>query len=125
MKKIAWILVNIQLVLGFIYSYDYLHRHIIIQHVFLFIISVIIFSNILFYLMKKIRLYSMRAFLAIIISSFTLSIFFIIFTHDFPKFTLNSFLMIFLYLIIRLLLFITTPIMIILELFYILGKIKT
>ena len=110
MKNIGWIILNLQLVVGFIYSYNYLHRHIIVHNVFLFIISVFLLSNVLFFLMRKLEFYSLRAFLSILASSFMLTLIFIMLGQDFPKFTFNSILIILAYINIRLLLFITTPI---------------
>lgn len=122
MKNIGRIVLNFQLIVGFVYSYDYFQRHFIVDHVLLFTICVVVVSNLLFSRFKFIQYYSLRAFVVIFLSSFFISIFFISFNRDFYNFSVSDLFLIPLYLFFRLLLYITTPVAIGMELFF---KIKS
>lgn len=118
MKNIGWMVLNLQLIVGFVYSYDYFHRHFIVDHVLLFTICVVVVSNLLFSIFKSIQYYSLKAFVIIFLSSFLISIFFISFNRDFYNFSVSDLLVISLYLFLRLLLYVTTPIVIGIEVWF-------
>lgn len=115
MKKIGWIVLNIQLLIGLVYSYSYFHRHLIVDKVLLFCVAVIALSNLLFFLFNKIKYFSIRSFLSIQISSGLLTVLFTIWNRDSVQFELMDFVIILLFLVLRLLLFITTPIAMLIE----------
>lgn len=115
MKKIGLIVLNIQLLLGLVYSYSYFHRHLIVDNVFLFCVAVIALSNLLFFLFKKITYFSIRSFLSILISSGLLTVLFTIWNHESVQFEVVDFAIILLYLVLRLLLYITTPVAMLFE----------
>ena len=117
MKKNEWIVLNLQLLVGVIYSYDYFHRHMIVDHVLLFSLSIFTLSNAVFFLLRKIKLFSLRAFISILLSSFFLTITFIAFNRGSFQFEAPDLLLILLYLILRLLLYITTPLAVIFEVY--------
>ena len=110
MKNIGWIVLYTQLIIGLIYSYSYFHRHLIVNKVLLFCVAVVGLSNLLFFLFSKIKYFSIRSFLSIIISSVVLTVFFTILNRDSVQFEAIDLVLISLYLVLRLLLFITTPI---------------
>lgn len=115
MKNIGWIVLNIQLLLGLVYSYSYFHRHLIVDNVFLFCVAVIALSNLLFFLFKKITYFSIRSFLSILISSGLLTVLFTIWNRESVQFEVLDFALILLYLVLRLLLYITTPVAMLFE----------
>lgn len=115
MKNIGWIVLNIQLLIGLAYSYDYFHRHLIVDRVLLFSIAVIALANLLFFIFKKIKFFSLRSLLAILISSFSMTVVFTILNRDSVQFEAIDLILILLYLVLRLLLFITTPIAMLIE----------
>jgi len=122
--KFFWLsILNIQLLIGFFTSYSFLHRHIIIDNVLLFIFCIFISSNILFLLMSRIKLQSLKIFFSITVSSFLFMLLFmkknnlsweVIFSYD-------AFLMIaasIFYTVTLLKLYITTPLLVIYEVFF-------
>lgn len=115
-------ILNIQLLIGFFTCYGFLHRHIIVNNVLTFMFFVLFLSNILFLLIKKIKLQSLKIFLCIMISSFLFMLIFmkkrsiswdLIFSFDFLL-TLSALIF---YTITLLKLYITTPLLIIYEIF--------
>ena len=127
MKNLAllgWCLLNIQLIVGFTYSYDFLHRHIIINNVLPFILLVFIFSNLLFHILQFIKLYSLRAFIVIICSASLMAILIITVNEKGVALTkdniinlVESLFILMLGSIFQLLLVITTPVTVVIELF--------
>ncbi|AMW80328.1 hypothetical protein AMD27_03865 [Acinetobacter sp. TGL-Y2] len=115
MKNIGWIVLYTQLLIGLIYSYSYFHRHLIVNKVLLFCVAVVGLSNLLFFLFSKIKYFSIRSFLSIIISSVVLTVLFTILNRDSVQFEAIDLVLISLYLVLRLLLFITTPIAMLIE----------
>lgn len=115
MKNIGWIVLNIQLLIGLAYSYDYFHRHLIVDRVLLFSIAVIALANLLFFIFKKIKFFSLRSLLSILISSFSMTVVFTILNRDSVQFETIDLVLILLYLVLRLLIFITTPIAMLIE----------
>lgn len=117
LKIFGWLTLNIQVLIGLIFSYHYLHRHIIIDNFLLFLILVLIFSNIFFGCLKFIKIYSLRAFISIVISAFCFVLIIVKFNRLEVEFNMDDLLLIFLYIIIRLLLYITTPVFLLFEIF--------
>lgn len=117
LKYYGYLILNLQLMSGFIYSYHYLHRHIIIDHVMLFMILVVLFANLTFFISTFIKIQSFRSVFSIIISVICISIATIHFNRNGVDFNFSDLLLIILYSIIRLLLYITTPIAVCIELF--------
>lgn len=115
MKNIGWIVLYTQLIIGLIYSYSYFHRHLIVNKVLLFCVAVVGLSNLLFFLFSKIKYFSIRSFLSVIISSVVLTVLFTILNRDSVQFEAIDLVLISLYLVLRLLLFITTPIAMLIE----------
>lgn len=102
---------NLQLLFGFVFSYDYLTRHVIVSKVWLFVFLVFLLSNafsILFIRFK--RLIALKNFLIISIGLWFLSYFF--YLENWPKstFDLVGLGMLYLYISSILYLHITTPI---------------
>lgn len=121
---LGWSLLNIQLIIGFTYSYDFLHRHVIMYNVLPFILLVFICSNLLFHILKFIKLYSLRAFIVIICSASLMAILIIIINKKGVPLTKGNIInlveplfILMLGSIFQLLLFITTPVSLIIELF--------
>lgn len=110
-------MLNLQLLMGFVHCYGYLHRHLIVDHVLVFTISVIVCSNILFCLFKPIKNAAIKAFLAILIAAFFMLILFITVRQHFIAFELDVLLVLLLGVVLKLLLFISTPLFMVFELF--------
>ena len=121
---LGWCLLNIQLIIGFTYSYNFLHRHVIMHNVLPFILLVFICSNLFFHVVKFIKLYSLRAFIVIICSASLMAILIIIINEKGITLTkgniinlVESLFILMLGSIFQLLLFITAPVSLIIELF--------
>ncbi|ENX53062.1 MULTISPECIES: hypothetical protein [Acinetobacter] len=114
---LGWGLLNLQLTIGFAYSYDYFHRHIIVDHVLAFTLLVIFIANLFFFFTKFIKNYSLRAFISIIFSSVLVSILFIQLNREDANFIVSDVLLLFGYMMLRMLLYITTPIALVVEFF--------
>lgn len=114
-KYFWWIVLNIQLVIGIAYSYDYFHRHIIVNYVLFFMIILVILANIFFKITNFIKIKSLRSYLSIIISAFIVGVAAIKNNNSMASFDYMSFSLLFLYINLRLLVFITTPIVILIE----------
>ncbi|WP_151775843.1 hypothetical protein [Acinetobacter colistiniresistens] len=114
---LGWGLLNLLLIIGFAYSYVYFHRHIIVDHVLAFTLSVIFIANIFFFFTKFIKNYSLRAFISIIFSSVVVSILFIRLNSEDANFIVSDVLLLFGYMMLRMLLYITTPLVFLIEFF--------
>lgn len=114
-KYISWIVLNIQLVIGFLASYNLINRALIKENYFLFIILVFICSNLLLFIGKFIKYFSIKAFLSIVISSFLMAL--IVLNINKPEIELRpiDYALLLGYLIVILKLYITTPIAVITE----------
>ena len=122
--NVFWLVaLNIQLLIGFTTSYGFLNRHIIVNKVLLFMLFVLVASNVLYLLFKKIKIQSLRSFFSIVISSLVFMFVFMekrsisldsIFSFDF---LLVVSALIF-YTITLLKLYITTPILVFCEFYF-------
>lgn len=114
-KYISWIVLNIQLVIGFLASYNFINRALIKENYFLFIILVFICSNLLLFIGKFIKYFSIKALLSIVISSFLMAL--IVLNINKPEIELRpiDYALLLGYLIVILKLYITTPIAVITE----------
>lgn len=116
-RNIGFIILNLQLIIGFGFSFDYLARHLIVNNVAVFAIATFIFSNLTYLVFKGNILYSIKAFFSILISSLIVAVLVMKFNKPDTSFELIHFGLILGYLIIILKLHITTPIAIAIELF--------
>lgn len=114
-KYFGLIVLNTQLIIGFSSFYSYLTRHIIVNNVFLYVVLVVIFSNLIFLGLKFIKFESIKSLLSIIISSVLLGLLFLKFSKSEAHFVPKDLVIIFLYLFVGLRLYITTPIAILIE----------
>ncbi|MFW1973080.1 hypothetical protein [Acinetobacter bereziniae] len=114
-KYVSYIVLNTQLLIGFIFSYNFIDRALIKENFSLFILLVFICSNILFFMGNFIKYFSVKAFLSIFISSFFITL--IVLKFNKPKMELRpiDYALVMGYLIVILKLYITTPIVLIIE----------
>ncbi|WP_151811831.1 hypothetical protein [Acinetobacter bereziniae] len=114
-KYVSYIVLNTQLLIGFIFSYNFIDRALIKENFSLFILLVFICSNILFFMGNFIKYFSVKAFLSIFISSFFITL--IVLKFNKPEMELRpiDYALVMGYLIVILKLYITTPIVLIIE----------
>lgn len=114
-KYVSYIVLNTQLLIGFIFSYNFIDRVLIKENFFIYILLVFICSNILFFMANFIKYFSVKAFLSIFISSFFITL--IVLKFNKPEMELRpiDYALVMGYLIVILKLYITTPIVLIIE----------
>lgn len=114
-KYVSYIVLNTQLLIGFIFSYNFIDRALIKENFFIYILLVFICSNILFFMGNFIKYFSVKAFLSIFISSFFITL--IVLKFNKPEMELRpiDYALVMGYLIVILKLYITTPIVLIIE----------
>ncbi|WP_151714474.1 hypothetical protein [Acinetobacter bereziniae] len=114
-KYVSYIVLNTQLLIGFIFSYNFIDRALIKENFSLFLLLVFICSNILFFMGNFIKYFSVKAFLSIFISSFFITL--IVLKFNKPEMELRpiDYALVMGYLIVILKLYITTPIVLIIE----------
>ncbi len=61
-KYVSYIVLNTQLLIGFIFSYNFIDRALIKENFFIYILLVFICSNILFFMGNFIKYFSVKAF---------------------------------------------------------------
>ena len=117
-NRIGWFVLNFQLFIGILTTYDYLHRHLIVHNVFAFCILVIFSSNLLFFLLKKIKYFSIRSYISILLSSLIMTL--LIVKYNKPYITGYKpieYLLVIGYFTMIFKLYITMPLAVILEIF--------
>ncbi len=114
-KYVSYIVLNTQLLIGFIFSYNFIDRALIKENFFIYILLVFICSNILFFMGNFIKYFSVKAFLSIFISSFFITLIVLKFNKPEMKLRPIDYALVMGYLIVILKLYITTPIVLIIE----------
>jgi FlaA1/EpsC-like NDP-sugar epimerase len=114
--KIGWLVLNLQLLIAIIMTYDHLQRHLIGHNIFTFYILVVSGSNLLFYLFKKIKYFSLRALICILLASLISTVVVVKYNKLHTDLTLPmQYFLIIGYITIIFNLFVTTPLAILLE----------
>lgn len=124
-KYIGWIVLNIQLSIGFYVSFNFINRALIKENFSVYIILVFICSNLLFLMMHKLKYFSIRAFFSIIVSSFIIAVILIKFNNPTVNLKPVEYALILGYLLVIFKIYITTPIAIAIEFFLKWKKKKT
>ena len=114
--KIGWLVLNLQLLVAIITTYDHLQRHLIVHNIFTFYVLVILGSNLLFYLFKKIKYFSLRALICILLASLVSTIVVVKYNKPHTDLTvLTPYFLVIGYIIVIFNLFVTTPLAVLLE----------
>lgn len=114
--KIGWLVLNLQLLVAIITTYDHLQRHLIVHNIFTFYVLVVLGSNLLFYLFKKIKYFSLRAFICILLASLISTVVVVKYNKPHTDLTLPmQYFLIIGYITIIFNLFVTTPLAVLFE----------
>ncbi|MFH7353626.1 hypothetical protein ACDX34_06300 [Acinetobacter bereziniae] len=113
--KVGYLILNIQLLFGFSTSYGYLNRHLIVTNVIFFILAAVIFSNVIFFIFRRIKYIGINSFISIAFASVLMAL--ITLKINKPEIELRpiDYALVMGYLIVILKLYITTPIVLIIE----------
>ena len=114
--KIGWIVLNTQLLIAVVASYKFLLKHGVVHNVELFLILCVLGTNLFYFLLKKIKYFSLRSLLSVLVASLITSAF--ISKYNYPNakmFGLSAYAYIALYLFIHFKLFVTTPLAVLFE----------
>lgn len=114
-KYYGWVILNVQLIIGIVYSYDSLHRHLIIKNVLFFVVFMAILANIFFKLFYFIRVQSFRSYIAFVASAYIVSIIAILRRYSLLTLEASDLIILFVFIHSFLLIFFTTPISILVE----------
>lgn len=114
-KYYGWVILNVQLIIGIVYSYDSLHRHLIIKNVLFFVVFMVILANIFFKLFCFIRVQSFRSYIAFVASAYIVSIIAILRRYSLLTLEASDLIILFVFIHSFLLIFFTTPISILVE----------
>lgn len=114
-KYYGWVILNVQLIIGIVYSYDSLHRHLIIKNVLFFVVFMVILANIFFKLFYFIRVQSFRSYIAFVASAYIVSIIAILRRYSLLTLEASDLIILFVFIHSFLLIFFTTPISILVE----------
>ena len=116
--KIGWVVLNIQLLIAVVTAYSLFSRHVIIDNTIVYFIFVVCFSNLLFLLLQKIKYFSIRSFISILVSALLMILLFLKYNKpEMPWLEPMHYVLAIIYIVIVFSLYITTPLAIILEIF--------